>query len=78
NLNFENLKVFKVNRITASVNSDSMVYVTKKGLGSILNLFSFGALGKLGGTPANVLANKMVQVALGEPDMKPEYQPKDY
>jgi hypothetical protein len=77
-LGFDNFYLFKVNGVGKSVNIDSGIFAFKKSLGTIFNLVGMGLLDKYKITPANLLAKKMVDVAISNPLDKKVFMPKDY
>ncbi len=77
-LGFENFYVFNVNKIGKSVNLSSGLFVMNKSIGNVVNIIGFGLLDKIKSTPANLLANKMVEVAISNPLEKKEFHTKDY
>lgn len=77
-LGFENFYVFNVNKIGKSVNLSSGLFVMNKSIGNVVNIIGFGLLNKFKSTPANLLANKMVEVAISNPLEKKEFHTKDY
>jgi nucleoside-diphosphate-sugar epimerase len=77
-LGFENFYLFKVNGIRKPVNVDGGMFAIKKSVGTIFNLVGMGLLDKYKITPANLLAKKMVEVALSNPLDKKVFLPKDY
>ena len=61
-----------------SANDSSAWYVAKRGLSKVLNLVSLGVLEKMTQTPANLLARKMVEIALKDTRSKQVFNSKDY
>lgn len=76
-LNFEHFYMFKINRIGKPINVDSGLYIAKKGISSFINTISMGGLNKIISTPANILANKFLEVAVSNPLEKRVFFPSD-
>ncbi len=77
-LAFDNFFVFKVNAIGDSVDIESSMFAARKGIGTIINLIGMGLLDKVRPTPANLVAKKMIEVAISNPLEKKEFLPQDY
>lgn len=77
-LGFDNFFIFKVNAIGESVNIESSMFAAIKGIGTIINLVGMGLLDKVRPTPANLVAKKMIEVAISNPLEKKEFLPQDY
>jgi hypothetical protein len=77
-LGFENLYIFNVNKISKSTNLKSGLFLINKNLGNLVNMIGCNLLHKNKSTPANVLANKMIEVAISNPLDKKEFHTKDY
>ncbi len=77
-LGFDNFFIFKVNAIGEPVNIESSMFAAIKGIGTIINLVGMGLLDKVRPTPANLVAKKMIEVAISNPLEKKEFLPQDY
>lgn len=77
-LAFDNFFIFKVNAIGEPVDTDSSLFAAKRGIFTIINLVGMGILYKVRPTPANLVANKMIEVALSNPLDKREFLPQDF
>jgi len=77
-LGFDNFYIFRVNHVGKSANDSSTFYVAKRGLSKVINLVGFGVLGRITQTPANLLARKMVEIALTDSAEQHLFNPKDY
>ncbi|MBC7381526.1 MAG: NAD(P)H-binding protein [Bacteroidia bacterium] len=77
-MGFDNFCLFKVNAIAEPVDTDSSMFAARKGLGTIINMVGMGLIDKLRPTPANLVANKMIAVAISNPLEKKEFLPQDY
>jgi hypothetical protein len=76
-LGFENFYMFKINRVGKAINLDSGFYLAKRGFSSIINTIGMGVLDKVKSTPANILANKILEVAVSNPLEKRVFFPSD-
>ncbi|MDZ4667648.1 MAG: hypothetical protein SGJ00_07170 [bacterium] len=76
-LNFQNFCTFNVNRVGNPVNFNSSLYAARKGIGSLVNTISLGVLNKVKSTPANILAAKMIEVAVSNPLETKDFYPGD-
>ena len=77
-LGFENFYIFNVNKISKPSNQASVLFVMSKSFGKVFNTISFGILNKIKATPSNILADKMIEVALSNPLEKKIFHAKDY
>lgn len=77
-LGFENFQVFRVNGISDPVNPENALYVLRRTLSNIVNLLGRGLMDKMRLSPANLVAQKMVEAAVSENPVKFEYHPGDY
>jgi hypothetical protein len=77
-LGFENFYVFNVNKIDKSTNLKSTLFLINKNLGNLVNLIGCKLLHKNKSVPANVLARKMIEVAISNPLEKKEFHTIDY
>ncbi len=77
-LAFPNFLEFKVNRLRRSVNTESSFFAARKSFRSIMRIFGSRLNNKFQNTPANLLANKMIELALSNPLGKKVFLPSDY
>lgn len=77
-LGFDNFQVFRVNGISDPVNPENAMYVLRRTLSNIVNLLGMGLIEKMRLSPANLVAQKMVDVAINANPERSEYHPGDY
>ncbi len=77
-LEFDNFFIFKVNAIGKPVNIESSLFAARRGISTLINLVGMGILHKFRPTPANLVANKMIEVALSNPLEQKEFLPRDF
>jgi hypothetical protein len=77
-LQFENLYIFRVNKIAKSIESKNNYFSFSKVIWNFMQVTSFGKLNKYLPTPANVLAQKMVNAVSVDTLDNREFSPSDY
>jgi hypothetical protein len=77
-LQFENLYIFRVNKIAKSIDSKNNYFSFSKIIWNFMQVTSFGKLNKYLPTPANVLAQKMVNAVSVDTLDNREFSPSDY
>lgn len=77
-MGFDNFFHFQVNGVSSPVNVRSSLFAAKKGIGSIVNIFSFNLLSQIKKTPANILVGKMLEAVVSTQNDKRVFLPKDY
>jgi hypothetical protein len=78
NLGFDNFYLFNVNGISKPINLNNGIYVMGRSIDNVFKSIGFGILDKMKPTPANIIANKMIEVALSNPLEKKVFHTKDY
>ncbi len=77
-LGFSNFCQFKVNKLRRNINREGSYFAIFKSFRALMRIFGSSLINKFQNTPANLLANKMIELALSNPLGKKTFLPSDY